>query len=143
MEAGASPAPDVERATPSLTAAKAAPGVERAAPAAKAAPDVERGGAAPEAKAAPDEEEGQQDTYATPKLPMDGMSDCFFISSLAIFIFGSFALALTFAMLIIHGLIDPIMDEYTKTHNITRGASTDQFFDLRHLGSNGMEHNRH
>ncbi|KAJ1636558.1 hypothetical protein T492DRAFT_901694 [Pavlovales sp. CCMP2436] len=92
-----------------------------AAAADKAKPDEEK--ATPEARAAPDEEDGQQDTYAPPKLPMDGMSDCFFISSLAVFIFGSFALSLTFAMLIIHGLIDPIMDEYTKTHNITRGAS--------------------
>lgn len=70
---------------------------------------------------------------------MGGMPDWVFVSSLAIFIFGSFALALTFAMLIIHRLIDPVMDEYTRTHNITRGASTDNFFDLRHLGSSGVE----
>ena len=81
-----------------------------------------------------DEEEVFQGTYETPKLPMEGMSDCAFVTSLAIFIFGSFALALTFAMLIIHGLIDPVMDEYTKAHNITRGASTSKFFDLQHLG---------
>ena len=86
------------------------------------------------------EEDGVRDTYETPKLPMEGMSDWAFVSSLAIFIFGSFALALTFAMLIIHKLIDPIMDEYTKPHNITRGSSTDNFFDLRHLGSSGVEH---
>lgn len=92
------------------------------------------------ADAAKDEEEGVRDTYETPKLPMEGMSDCAFVASLAVFIFGSFAIALTFAMLIIHGLIDPVMDEYSKTHNITRGASTDSFFDLQHLGSNGIEH---
>lgn len=87
-----------------------------------------------------DEEEAQRDTYETPKLPMEGMSDCAFVASLAVFIFGSFALALTFAMMIIHGLIDPVMDDYSKTHNITRGASTDKFFDLKHLGSTGLEH---
>jgi hypothetical protein len=92
-----------------------------------------------------DEEDGDivRDTYEPPKLPMEGMSDCAFVGSLAVFIFGSFALALTFAMLIIHGLIDPVMDEYTKTHNITRGASTDNFFDLKHLGSSGVEPQRH
>lgn len=90
-------------------------------------------------------EEDVPDTYETPKLPMEGMPDWAFVLSLAFFIFGSFALALTFALLIIHGLIDPIMDEYTRTHNITRGASTDKFFDLRHLGSNGVpqHHQQH
>jgi hypothetical protein len=92
--------------------------------------------ATPSAGPGRDEEEADvKDTYQIPKLPMEGMSDTVFVGSLAIFIFGSFAIALTFAMMIIHGLIDPVMDEYTSTHNITRGASTDNFFDLRHLGS--------
>ena len=90
-----------------------------------------------------DPEEGVKDTYELPKLPMEGMSDTVFVGSLALFIFGSFAIALTFAMMIIHGLIDPVMDEYTSTHNITRGASTDKFFDLRHLGSEGYVQPRH